>query len=182
MDLANEFNNHYCNVANSLKLKPDLNEAIQLMNKYIQLNHKSLYLDPTSEVEIYGIVKRLKNKSSTGWDGIPINLVKQSINSIKPHLTFIFNLCLTHGVFPDSLKISIIKPIIKVKNVNRIDNFRPISILPCLSKILEKLIHSRMSSFIYKFNLINEEQFGFCHGKSTLDAISRLMNSIFIPL
>lgn len=55
---------------------------------------------------------------SVGWDGIPINVVKKSIETLKPHLTFIFNLCISYGVFPDSLKLSIIKPIIKSKNLH----------------------------------------------------------------
>lgn len=64
--------------------------------------------------------------------------------------------CISYGVFSDSLKLSVIKPIIKSKNVRTIEIVRPISILPYISKIFEKIIHLRIVSFIEKFNLINE--------------------------
>ena len=73
--------------------------------------------------------------------------------------------------FPDSLKIAKVIPIFKTDDPSNFSNYRPISILSCLSKILEKLVHSRLSKFLTKFEILNHHQYGFRQHHSTYMAV-----------
>ncbi|CAG9121615.1 unnamed protein product [Plutella xylostella] len=87
-------------------------------------------------------------------------------------------MCFKNGVFPDLFKKSLIHPIHKGGNRDVVGNYRPISVLPALSKILEKLMNSRLTNYLEKENLISNSQFGFRAGRSTEDAVSSLTEYI----
>ena len=93
-------------------------------------------------------------------------------------LTFLFNKSLEQGIFPNALKITKIVPIHKGDSMFVMSNYRPISLLPIFSKILEKLMYSRVMSFIQKSNILYENQFGFQKGMSTEFAINALISNI----
>lgn len=93
-------------------------------------------MTPTTENEIKNIVKNLQDKKSDGYDGISVYLIKKCIVLILPHLTFIFNLCLQHGIFPELLKQSTVVPVERKPNLINIDKFLPIPWLSAMSKIL----------------------------------------------
>ena len=95
---------------------------------------------------------------------------------LLPHLTFFFNLCLKTAVFPDKLKIAIVIPIYKSGNKELFNNYRPISLLPLLSKILEKIIHGAMVSFLNQNNILHSLQFGFRKMHSTYMPIVHMYN------
>ena len=90
----------------------------------------------------------------------------------------LINLCLTHGVFPSALKIAVVKPVFKSGDKKSLTNYRPISILPYLSKLLEKIIHLRIMSFLNKSNILSSCQFGFQKNKSTLMPLLLLQENI----
>ena len=94
-------------------------------------------------------------------------------------LSHIFNLSFSSGVFPDALKIGKVLPIFKNDDSSLFSNYRPISILPCLSKVLEKLFYSRLFDFLIKFNVLNHHQYGFRQHHSTYMAILELVNNIY---
>ena len=78
----------------------------------------------------------------------------------KP-LTHIFNHSLSQGVFPDLLKLAKVNPILKKDDPHEISNYRPISLLPSISKVLEKIVHNRLHKFITKHKILNSNQYGF---------------------
>ena len=86
------------------------------------------------------------------------------------------------GTFPDILKQATIIPIHKSDSSTDVNNYRPISILPLLSKIFEKCIHNRLSSFLLKHNVLSTSQFGFQKHKNTTDALLNLTNCIYDAL
>jgi hypothetical protein len=88
------------------------------------------------------------------------------------------NLSLSEGIFPDELKLARVAPIYKSGDPKLINNYRPISVLPFFSKIFEKIIYSRLITFINKHNLIYRYQFGFRHQYSTLLALVTLVDRI----
>lgn len=138
----------------------------------------SFVLIDTDEEEVNSLILTLKNKCSVGHDGITNKLLKDFRHQLVPHLTYIFNMCLANGIFPYALKRSQISPIHKGGDRNHILNYRPISILPSISKLLEKIINSRLIKYLEDKNIISDNQFGFRKGKSTDDAVSTLTNFI----
>ena len=125
------------------------------------------------------VVSSLKKSRSEGVDGLCILPIKESINILATPLSHIFNLSFSSGVFPDELKIGKIIPIFKNDDSSLFSNYRPISILPCLSKVLEKLFYSRLFDFLVKFNILNHHQYGFRQHYSTYMAILELVNNIY---
>ena len=107
-----------------------------------------------------------------------MNILKITNDFIDALLSHIFNLCISSETFPEKLKTSIISPIFKKNETTDIINYRPISILPQISKILERIIYNRLSDFITKNNIINQNQFIKNH--NTIDAILDLYNYILI--
>ena len=112
----------------------------------------------------------LKGKHSTGYDGISTSLLKSIINEIKDPITVIINQCLHSGIFPDMLKVAKITPIHKKNDAQILDNYRPISLLPLISKIFEKIIHSQIYSYFVNNNLLFDSQYGFRELHSTQQA------------
>ncbi|KAG7310313.1 hypothetical protein JYU34_003072 [Plutella xylostella] len=86
--------------------------------------------------------------------------------------------CLSNGIFPRCLKKSIIHPIHKSGDRDRVENYRPISILPSISKLLERIINTRLINYLESNNLLSNCQFGFRTGKSTDDAVHKLTDYI----
>lgn len=95
-------------------------------------------LAETNEEEVHDIICMMRSDCAVGCDGVTNRLLKDYKGGLVPHLTYIFNMCLREGVLPKDLKKSQIRPIYRSIDRDRIKNLRPISILPSISKILEK--------------------------------------------
>nr|CAI5830316.1 unnamed protein product [Callosobruchus analis] len=94
------------------------------------------------------------NKKACGLDEVPLTLIKESKYDIAEVIASLVNLSVTGGVFPSSLKNALVVPIHKKGERDCIDNYRPISILSILSKIIEKLVYTRMMDFLELNNLL----------------------------
>ena len=105
-------------------------------------------------------------------------LLKKVSDLIARPLTHILNLSLRDGVFPDSLKVSRTCPIFKSGSKSDVNNYRPISCLPIVSKIFEKAVYSQLSNFLNINNMLYQNQFGFQKGKSTLHPLVNILNYI----
>ena len=108
-----------------------------------------MFLSKTNKYAISSIIKSLKNKAM-GYDNINTKVVKTSIDVISNPLSHIINLCFSQGVVPEELKISLIVPIYKSGNNHHPTNYRPISLLPVLSKIFERSLYNRIINFLNK--------------------------------
>ncbi len=119
----------------------------------------SIYFFPTSHDEIKRVARSLKSKKSSGYDGISNILLKSIINEIKYPLTIVFNKSFREGIFPNKMKLAEVIPLYKLKGRKDImNNYRPVSLLPVISKILEKLVQKRLASFMQKrcfFMIVN---------------------------
>lgn len=151
-------------------------QAINTQNTNI--SSSSIFLMPATCEEIYKTIHSLNNTNSTGYDELPTFILKQCAIAITPVLCHIINLSLTEGTFPDKLKISIVKPIYKKGHKECINNYRPITLIPILAKIFEKIMHSRLTTFLNKSEVIKSEQHGFQKGKSTTLAAFKLISKI----
>ncbi|CAK9796298.1 Retrovirus-related Pol polyprotein from type-1 retrotransposable element R1 (Fragment) [Anthophora quadrimaculata] len=131
---------------------------------------------PFSTDEIENVIKKLKNKKAPGDDLIENEILKIAWTHIKGPLTYLYNQCLSQGIFPDCWKRSNIITLLKGKNKDKTNprSYRPICLLPTLSKVLEKIINERILSILHQHPQTAERQFGFKSGKSTEDAVVTL--------
>lgn len=113
-----------------------------------------------------------------GNDGIGNFIVKKVINEIVEPLTMVFNLSISTGIVPDKLKVAKVVPIYKKEDVDKFSNYRPVSLLPCFSKILERLVFNRCVDYIDANEILNDRQFGFRPNHSTYMAILQLADKI----
>ena len=106
----------------------------------------------TDASEVYSIIKHLRNKKSSGHDGIFIKLLRLAASSIRQFLADIFNECMNESQFPKFMKIAKVLPLLKKSDFSLPDTYRPISLLTSSSKIFEKLIHKRKQKFWQSIN------------------------------
>lgn len=177
--VANKFVNFFIDIAESLTSNlQSKHSAEYYINKINKTTMDSLYFMPVTENEVIEIVRLLKPKESFGWDEIPITLIKENISVLKKPLTHIINLSLSQGIFPDKFKIASIKPLFKKGDKHNISNYRPISLLPTISKILEAVVKNQLVNYLEKFKILTPFQFGFKKDCSTSDAAFKLINYI----
>jgi hypothetical protein len=124
------------------------------------------------------ILGKLNNKKKGGVDQIPAFIYKILEPLILSPLTHIINLSISKSVFPDVWKKALVIPIFKGGDPSLPGNYRPISLLPALSKILEKILASQIQEHLEQNKLINNRQFGFRAGCSTEQLIFQLINKI----
>ena len=109
----------------------------------------------------------LDGTKSTGLGGIGPRLLKLAPNILSPSITFIINKSITSGIFPSVWKNAKVKPLYKSGATDEVNNYRPISILPTLSKIIEKWTHMKLMSYLNQHQLLSQKQSGFRSGHST---------------
>ena len=131
-----------------------------------------MFLSPTSSDEVDQLVRKMKASTTSGHDGISSNLLKAVLPEINSTLIHIFNLSLSTGVVPSQLKIAKVVPIYKAGDSHLFNNYRPISILPSISKVLERIIYNRIFDFISKHNILCPNQYGFRPNRTTHMALN----------
>ena len=107
------------------------------------------------------IVNKLGTNKSPGHDGLKSDVVKKVAKEIAYPLMIISNVSLSTGVVPDELKIVKVVPIYKKDNPELFGNYRPVSVLPCLSKILERIVYNRSYDFLFKNNILYQNNMVF---------------------
>ena len=120
----------------------------------------------------------LKTNKTPGYDNINVNVVKKIYKELKTPLMHIFNLSLSTGICPDKLIIAKVSPIFKNGEKDLLTNYRPISVLPCFSKILERIMYDRLYSYLPENKNFFKKQFGFRFGHSTDHALLELIDQI----
>jgi hypothetical protein len=126
-----------------------------------------MFFEPTIEQEITAVVKSFRNGVATGYDNLPINIIKDCIDLISIPLTHLVNLSISSGIFPDQLKIARIVPIFKTGDRQIFSNNRPISILPIFSKVFEKIVSIHLINYMDRLHILVDNQFGFRSGHLT---------------
>ena len=188
-EIANRFNAFFTNVG------PDQSRNIHYNgNKthqtYLTQNYDiELNFTEVNDDIILNIINKLPNKNSCGFDNLSTKIIKALKDSLIKPLTLIINQILNTGVFPSQLKIAKVIPIFKKDDNKMFNNYRPISLLPVLSKVVEKVISSQINDFFKTNNLFYDSQYGFRPGHSTeyaaieiTDRIISAMDKNKIPL
>ena len=143
-EIAQKFNEYFVNIGKHISA--NTKNCNVLVSSFLRGSHmNSLFLKPITEKEIIEIVQLyFKNGKSPGYDSIDSQVIKRAIHILCKPLCNIFNHCFKNGVFPDCGKISKVIPSIKVVQKMFFTNYRPISLLICFSKILEKCMCVRL--------------------------------------
>ena len=131
-----------------------------------------------TEGQICNIVSKLKNKKSCGLDGISNVLLKKLVNVIRSPLCTLFNMSLSTGVFPDMMKIAKVIPLHKGGAKDLTDNYRPISLLPVISKVLEKVVYSCTVTHMEENDVIYARQYSFRKKHNTTDAVMNFVAEV----
>ena len=180
LDIANEFNEYFVNIAS--QLKNDFSHIHSSSDSYHKTYDKSMFINPVTPIELINVIGTLENKTSLDADGLSNIIIKNICFSIVDILCFIFNLSFVSGVVPNKLKTAVVLSIHKKGNKLLKENYRPISILPVLSKILEKVMKSRMLNFLTDIKFFNDAQFGFREKLNTESALLQVLNNVYTKL
>lgn len=177
-DIAEEFNNYFSNIASKLAAAINHQDTVPIDSFLPEPVPYSFFLRPTSEQEVGNIIKNLK-VTSPGYDDISIKVIKECSSEISPFLSFFINKCFKEGSFPTHLQIAKIIPIFKKGEKCKHSNYRPVSILPSFSKIIEKVFAIRLNDYFTNVSLLTENQYGFRPKYSPDIAIQNLCQSIY---
>ena len=174
-DIADNLNKFFVNIGS------DLTKNIPRSDNYKKYLRNTLTVPfkfvPITVDQTLKTVKNMENKLTEGLDGMSNKLIKNIINSIATPLTTVINKSLAEGIFPDDMKIAKIIPLFKSGNEKLPNNYRPISILATLSKVLEKVVYTQLESH-FTTHYITEKQFGFLRAHSTMDAVNNFIGNL----
>lgn len=162
----NEINNYYINSVDSIKANPSTIEQFKNSKYHNLQNGNNFDFTLASTTEISNIVKELRSNAK-GLDDISAEMLKLCLPFCLKILTHIINCSLEINCVPSSWKWALITPIPKKENINNINELRPISILPTLSKVLERYVYLQLKKYIDTINILPERQSGFRSGFST---------------
>ena len=137
---------------------------------------------PVTEGQVLKLLSKLINGKATGLHNIPDRVLKESADIIGPSLTFIFNFSIMSRGFPDNLKMAKVTPAFKGGDRDDLGNYRPISVLPTVAIIFEKLVYDQMYAYFLNNDLLGDRQFGFRSLHSTALALSKVTNTWLLNL
>ena len=176
LDIANRFNDFFTNVGPNLAR--EIPNAISYLDYQLPGNYPhSFFLEPTCKNEVKNIIKTL-NKAAPGWDDLTHSVFLLISGNLEEPIQYIINLSFVQGVVPAEIKIGKVLPLYKAGDPHVFNNYRPISILPIISKIFEKLVHKRLVKYLKHYNILYDYQFGFREKHSTELALHFLNNFV----
>ena len=160
-EIACVLNEHFASVG--YKMAQDIPEPPShiKMTKPNSCNFNSIFLSTFTNAEVCSIIDRLKNKKAQRYTDVETKFIKYGKLIISPIISNLFNLCIETGVFSNCLKIAEVIPIYKKGDQNMPTNYRPILLLSQLDKNFEKMLFSRLFSYLDKNQLLGKNQFGF---------------------
>ena len=179
-DIANLFNDFFCSIGSVYDSQIPNSQMDPCC--FIDVSHPSyFFLEPVSPLEVEFHIQNLKN-SRQDINSISILILKEFRGVLSHIIADLINKCFETGIFPTPFKKAIVLPLHKKDSPDIMTNYRPISILPKLSKIIEKCLKSRLLHYFTRNKLFNQVQFGFLPESSTQDAILHLTEKIYSNL
>jgi hypothetical protein len=181
ISLSEDFNTFFINKVQTIRDSiPDM--AYDSSFCHVQEPAQLAYWQPATESEVARVIKNSPAKSDT-VDCIPTWLLLKHLNSLLPALTAIVNCSLTFGV-PKAYKHSLIRPLLKKKgsDSSALSNYRPVSILPYISKLIERIVKLRLSDFLESNKLLDSYQSAYRANHSCETALMYVMNELFLSM
>ena len=157
LKIANEFNTFFLNIGSKLASKiPNASTAFET---HINKPDSIMKTKRLSMNELKDVFFSLKINKSPGYDDISFNVLKKCFSSLCEPLKYLFNLSIEKGIFPDDLKIAKVTPIYKTDDKSNLSNYRPISVLSCFSKILERIMYNSLYQYLTENKILYLKQF-----------------------
>lgn len=171
-----DLNKYYINI---VKNTNDTNSENRFAILYENTNIRHQFeISTTDKNNVIKIIKNMKNTSSKGHDNISIKIIKDNIEQLAGPITNIINKSIITATVPALMKISKIIPIYKNGNKENHENYRPISILPTVDKIMESVINEQLTQYMSEYQLLDSQQYGFRKLSNTNCALFDLTCSI----
>lgn len=176
-EIVNEFNNHFA-MAGHVMSETNVSTPKSHFNSQHTMfyNFHCIEDEFTDYTEVIRTIRQMKSGKAPGYDTISINFIKKHEGPMAVGISYLFNICMTEGVFPELLKTAKIIPVFKKGDKLEVNNYRPVSLLPCIGKILEKLLYTRVMKFLSKQEILSDNQYGFRPGSSTEIAATNMVN------
>ena len=157
-EVSEKFNKYFSNIATNIKAKISVSQPFDPGGQTKFLNNpvpNSIFLTPSTDTEIYDIIKAFKNKATLDTR---IGALKAASNSVSflNSMSTVINKSLEEGFFPTALKTARVIPIHKAGSKTEVSNYRPISLLSTFSKIYEKIMHGRVLNFLESNNSLHD--------------------------
>ena len=111
---------------------------------------EELFLCPTTATEVEEICKNLNPGKSSGWDGVSPRVIKAVATELSGPLSRLLNYCMREGHYPENFKVARVVPVFKAEDPTQFSNYRPVSVLPVLSQVFERVLYSRLIKFLDK--------------------------------
>ena len=176
--IANQFNDYFTTVADNLRSKIVFSKHI-FTDFLKNCNSKSIFISPTDQKEVASCISSLKLNKSNSIHPKILTLLLEELSII---LAKLINLSFSTGCFPDVLKTAKVIPFFKKDSSLEVSNYRPISLLSNIDKIIEKLMYARVIKFLEQSKSIYSMQFGFRKKHSTIDTLINITEAIRIAL
>ena len=175
MQIAEGFNNLFSKIG--LQTSQNVPTSNKCFSSFMPqpLEH-SIFLDPIAPSEILNFAKKLKPKLSSGHDNISTKLLKETIDNILTPITHIINKSISTGIVPKQMKVAKVIPIHKSSDPSILKNYRPVSLLPAFSKLLEKIMYDKLMTFLTNKAVLYKHQYGFRPKHTTIHPIIHLLN------
>ena len=171
-DIAEVFNDYFANIGQNLASNQTDNTNFNFETYVKKAESESTAFQPVTISQVYQLLTGLSSNKATGIDKISSKIIKIASPAIADSLTHIFNQAVTLSSFPDEWKTARVVPLYKNGQRNLAGNYRPISVLPVISKIMEKILYDQLYNYLSNFNLLSDNQFGFRKFHSTATALT----------
>lgn len=176
-DVGNVFNRFFSTVGDEIASSLDSDGDIDKFNT-MKRSARSIFLRPASQPEVFNTINTLDASKATGVDDFPVAALKKHGLALSQIICTSFNDSISSGCYPDCLKRALVYPVFKGGNPNDSTNYRPISVLPAINKVFEKLLSVRLYGFLESTSLLYQHQFGFRQGSSTEIAVLELVDDV----
>ena len=175
--IINKLNKHFVCKGPKLaaKLPTSNKSSLKFLKKRVKFDMKFCTLN---ENDIIKLVTKLEAGKSAGHDGLSVTILKWCLPYISAPLVCIFDAFMRMGSYPSIFKLAKVTALFKGGIESEVDNYRPISVLPVLNKVFEKVIHNQLIDFLDLHNVLFKQQFGFRKKHSTSHAISCLYEKL----
>jgi len=170
IELSHRFNHHFSTV------NQDSCSPVTIVD--IVSNLHSFVLFDVTHHDVSVILKSF-TKNSCDYDGLNFDILRYFSVKNMDFITNFINLSFSSGIFPDLFKLATVIPIHKSGSINTFSNYRPISILPIFSKLIEKIMYNNLYGFLQFSNFFSDNQYGFIKNRSTTDALLKFSNFIY---
>jgi hypothetical protein len=179
-EIANIFNNFFTEIGP--KLADDLPEHNQIPESYVKPLNSIFRFQLVTETYVSKLLYTIKTTKATEHDRISAKLLKDSADIITKSLITIFNKSILSGSFPDDMKIAIVSPIYTLDCKSKPTNYRHVSVLSAVAKILEKLISHQLSNYLESNIILVNQQSGFRKKHSTVTSLLSVTNEWYLNM